>query len=91
MIDNGGPAHPVFVVSASADDEELNAMTRQLERLAPGVSVRDYFAARAPQMSKFWWDENKAQFESLDEGEIAWRWHYADAMLAQRAKKKGEG
>ena len=39
------------------------------------ISLRDYFAAHAP-----------APFKGWGGGELEWRWHYADAMLAEREK-----
>jgi hypothetical protein len=49
-----------------------------------GVTLRDYFAAKAPEPPAQWWDNSP--FVDEIEGIICWRWYYADAMLAEREK-----
>jgi len=70
--DNGGPAFP-FVLEASGANQYYE----------PGMSLRDYFAAKAMQslLSAFLGDQIKenANIEST-------AYQIADAMLAERAK-----
>lgn len=48
-----------------------------------GMTLRDYFAAHAPVPANMSWN-NRANL--LGE-EVEYRYKYADAMLAERAKK----
>ena len=54
----------------------------------PGMSLRDYYAAHAPDMPDQWWLDTKAQYGgrvgAYAEAIAAWRYFYADAMLAAR-------
>lgn len=53
----------------------------------PGMTLRDYFAAKAPPPPKWWMDGYAAGAQDLDTvaGVIAqWAFCYADAMLAAR-------
>ena len=46
-----------------------------------GMSLRDYFAAHAPEPPERWRGGERGVQDVID-----WCWHYADAMLAERAK-----
>lgn len=46
-----------------------------------GMSLRDYFAAHAPEPPQAWRGGDRAVSDC-----IAWRYYYADAMLRERAK-----
>jgi hypothetical protein len=52
----------------------------------PGMTLRDYFAAHAPEMPS-WWVRNYPTTDNSMEIFVAWRWFYADAMLAERERK----
>lgn len=60
----------------------------------PGMTLRDWFAGQAPEMPEQWWLDTKAQYGgkvgSYAEAIAAWRYFYADAMLAARAKRGAE-
>lgn len=45
-----------------------------------GMTLRDYFAAHAPEPHKNW-HGGERNFSDL----IEWRWHYADTMIKARA------
>jgi len=62
--DTGGPAFPVPL--DAFDDRE-------------GMTLRDYFAAHAPNPPETWKAE-KDEAANI----IEWRWAYADAMLKAR-------
>jgi hypothetical protein len=51
----------------------------------PGIALRDYFAAHAPEMPG-WWVRDYPTTDNSMEIFVAWRWFYADAMLAEREK-----
>ena len=68
------------------------------ERAQSVMSLRDWFAGQAPVRPPGWGRTDGVDlggggvgFPSLEGNaaaalEIKWRWHYADAMLAERAK-----
>ena len=71
---------PAFPVVGSARDNQFN-----------GMSLRDYFAAKAPAYSEEWFQgycKNKG-FRGEPLARAAWNYAYADAMLAERAKTEG--
>jgi hypothetical protein len=49
-------------------------------------ALRDYFAGHAPEMPA-WWVRNYPITDDSMEIFVAWRWYYADAMLAERERK----
>jgi hypothetical protein len=52
-----------------------------------GMTLRDYFAANAPEMPKWFYETSFCS--SIDEklSRLAqWRWAYADAMIAGRGE-----
>ena len=63
MIEDGGTAFPVTTST----------------RYTKGMSLRDYFAAHAPNPPKGW-NGGEKEVEDI----IEWRWYYADAMLKAR-------
>jgi len=65
VINTGGPAFPLHPVCMKGQE---------------GMTLRDYFAAHAPEPYKNWRDGER-NFSDI----IEWRWHYADAMLKKRA------
>lgn len=70
--DNGGPAFPAFEVRTH-DTGDL------VENASQGMTLRDYFAAHAPEAPKEWRGGDRRLSDVL-----AWRWWYADAMLKAR-------
>lgn len=80
-INDGGPAFPglIMVDVPSA----LSNETRQVQALSPGMTLRDYFAAKAMQahLSNPKTTENPA-FDR--EGLVIEAYAIADAMLKQR-------
>ena len=87
-LNTGGPAFPC---------DELDQGGPQVYQQFHGMTLRDYFAAHAPEMPK--WFRHEAD-EPIPEGEnrqawirrnqaakfFEWRGFYADAMIAERAK-----
>lgn len=68
-IDTGGPAFPtnrVNMIGEVVPDEE-------------GMTLRDYFAAHAPEPPKIWHGGERNISDVIE-----WRWYYADAMLKAR-------
>jgi hypothetical protein len=104
---DGGPAFPVPSVSWQQNGQTCTAFGTE------GMTLRDYFAAHAPQMPSWfemrrqtWYTrevvpasqlgpgyvkhENVEHLETDEELWFRWRLYYADAMLAERAKTKGD-
>lgn len=78
--DDGGPAFPLPIPSVPAGHYAVYES-------APGMSLRDYFAAAAlPAMLEQARESDYAGFEEACE----WAYCAADLMLAERAKKGGE-
>ena len=73
----GGPAFPVSDVMALEP-----RTTAEMISLAHGMTLRDYFAAKAMQGMMAY-----GQCNSMEAGPIAaFAYEYADAMLLERAK-----
>lgn len=52
-----------------------------------GMSLRDYFAAHAPEPPVGWRDPGiHRRFRLGIDDIVEWRWVYADRMIAQRMK-----
>ena len=66
---DGGPAFPT-----SAENSPMGG--------ARGMSLREYFAAHAPD-PPFWWRHDMEHEDQF----YRWRWHYADAMLEERRQR----
>ena len=78
-INNGGPAFPLPAVSHQG---HVVALT---EGPALGMTLRDYFAAKAPQPPA---DFLRLEIEYSDTAAwyARWSWSYADAMLRARGE-----
>lgn len=76
-IDNGGPAFPLHPDLA----ERLGCINSTSDA---GISVRDYFAAKAMQASLGMNDVNQFSFAQ----HAHYAYSVADAMLAEREKSK---
>lgn len=66
MANDGGAAFPV---------------NSQGSVIAPGMSLRDYLAAHAPDSERDNFDNNNPN------DKVGWRWRYANAMLRAREEK----
>ena len=77
---NGGPAFPV--------GEVTNANGETVQYPSEGMSLRDYFAAHAPNEPDDWIETLAARATYVEEQtSIAlWRFEYADAMLKARGE-----
>ena len=72
-IETGGPAFPTYSVISSCDEG--------------GMTLRDYFAAKAPMPTNEWWTDSYSQpgdVPSQADVMARWAFAYADAMLAAR-------
>ena len=88
-IEDGGPAFPVEV-SAGADGYLVGRQTGSQSGYATGISIRDYFAAKAMQIM---WDAYHEGYCGLTNHDTPSNdviaegaYQLADAMLAERAK-----
>ena len=93
MNNDGGPAFP-------QNDAAVNRANNEA-----GMSLRDWFAGRAPAPSESWLslqhsidrqrnphnDDYKPPLRSDLELDAEWRYRWADAMLARRAKGVDRG
>jgi len=70
-VDDGGPAFPNVCMN---DPCHPSSET--------GMSLRDWFASRAPEPPPTWWGGGAKDCA----GYALWNFQYADAMLAERAK-----
>ncbi|WP_431290427.1 hypothetical protein [Burkholderia cepacia] len=81
-IKDGGPAFPI------ADPFALNPRDKaDMERLASGMTLRDYFAAKAmaAHISRFQAEENSIDFPR-DDTIAQWAYEHADAMIRARGE-----
>lgn len=84
-IDDGGPAFPVEV-SADSEGWLVGRQTGNQSGFATGISIRDYFAAKAMSGWMATYPEDQS-FESIDCTEVAvLSYRIADAMLKVRAE-----
>lgn len=85
-VGDGGPAFPV----AEFDGQTFLVKTRdELKRLLSGMTLRDYFAAHAPEPPQWWIDGYKSALNDLNKygQHIAqWNFVYADEMVKEREK-----
>ena len=65
MKDTGGPAFPAHHFDLAENEH--------------GMTLRDYFAAHAPEPPALWHGGDRGLHDIIE-----WRWWYADAMLAAR-------
>ena len=78
---DGGPVHPVRIPTGGVHAVDEPAPSE----LHTGISLRDYFAAHADERA---WLQH--HYESDGISSVAWRYRYADAMLAEREKPHNE-
>lgn len=81
-MNTGGPAFPHTYF-----DQQL-----QTNRTLPGMTIRDYFAAKAMQAHMRMAIDGLSKLPGVDTKEVnetiaAWSYQMADAMLSQRGKK----
>lgn len=76
----GGPAFPCDAIFGRDDDG------RPSEINSAGMTMRDYFAAKAPDYTEQWLDDyvRYRGFGGYAEARAAWNYEYADAMLDAR-------
>ena len=76
--ETGGDAFP------NKTESNLYAGTFYYER---GMTLRDYFAAHAPECPKWFYEITRSGNEIADQRCVAlWRYSYADAMIKERSK-----
>lgn len=81
---DGGPAFPKLAAQLPNDHIDWGS---------DGMSLRDYFAAHAPEMPTGWVG-TAPTYERLSrpDGQLValmeWHWYYADAMLVAREKEQ---
>lgn len=84
---DGGPAYPGWMPTGGITEHAIPD-SRQVEEIPngvhfPGMSLRDYFAAKATEKDiAYWWEET-----ALPITRVAARYAHADAMLAEREKE----
>lgn len=71
--DTGGQAFPCF--------ERGSAGAGPLDLTDPGMTLRDYFAAHAPEPPDRWHGGDREVDDIIE-----WRWYYADRMMKARSK-----
>ncbi len=74
-IDDGGPAFPTY----TPETESRCGYYRD------GMSLRDYFAARAPSVPQ-WFAVTRGNYTRFIDLPAEWAYAWADAMIAERAK-----
>jgi hypothetical protein len=89
---DGGPAFPVEQHDLKhgphyGSPYDTGPLGVEAKTLHPGMTLRDYFAAHAPEMPS-WFSANRQDID-IAERWFIWPWHYADQMLAER-EKNGE-
>lgn len=76
MKPDGGPAFPRISGVKLADRERWES--------DGGMTLRDYFAARAPAPTEQWIEDSLGDGKDLLEATAAWSYRYADEMLKVR-------
>jgi hypothetical protein len=80
QFDDGGPAFPVKGYAADASGAFCGEVVN-----AEGLSLRDYFAAHAPEVpGGFMRNVVSESFEDDIAWRVRWAFTYADAMLKAR-------
>ena len=101
LEETGGPAFPIPVAGCT-DGGVYNTMEQSGGQLG-GMTLRDWFATHAPEPPEWWLqtqrqhdhnrnphnEDHKPPIRSDAEIDAAWRWTWADAMLAER--ERGDG
>lgn len=77
--DTGGPA---FACAAVGRD---TANKNDMLVVQTGMTLRDYFAAHAPEVPS-WYQSGRIGTNWEEDRYFEWRRYYADMMLAERAK-----
>jgi len=54
----------------------------------PGMTLRDWFAGHAPEMTEQWFKDSAGDGQHWLEAQAAWSYAYADAMIAERDRVK---
>jgi hypothetical protein len=84
---DGGPAFPIPIAGCS-DGSVYNAMEQSSGKLG-GMTLRDYFAAKAMQGQIVAGADEEMRGHPQWRGEFAREaYRFADAMLAERAKER---
>jgi hypothetical protein len=82
---DGGPIFPINEVSAPFfDGENLYVAGGMKPQDNRGISLRDYFAAHAPEMPDWFVEIHPTRDTFVMQ--FQWRWHYADAMIVERER-----
>lgn len=78
----GGPAFP---------QNDLSAYNMGPEGIGDGtgMTLRDWFAAQAPEMTEQWFQDTLADGGHWLEARASWSYAYADAMLEAREEANG--
>lgn len=85
MKDDGGPAYPVETSRKSvANGVEYGHQTGNTTWQFPGMTLRDYFAAKAMLMERHPYDQSNGAYADFA-GKC---YDLADAMLAERERAK---
>ena len=83
---DGGPAFPGGALKGNDDEDDRYPSQ-------PGLSLRDWFAGQAIPRPRDYQIAARARHPSMEAfilwAEATWRYAYADAMLAERAKGGG--
>lgn len=85
MINQGGPAYPSSIDNYSEKQTtgfNGEAIEPKTFSAYPGMSLRDYFAAKAMQG----WSANPIPQDSSIQEVAEWAYRQADAMLAARSQ-----
>jgi hypothetical protein len=78
--DDGGPAFATTTrVINGVHNNSTGRLDGQIVATTGGMSLRDYFAAHAPEPPERWHGGDRGVQDIID-----WRWYYADAMLKAR-------
>ena len=76
--ENGGPAFPI----AEVDHQTFSPKTlADVRRLLSGMTLRDYFAAKALPVASTFYDTSDEVIEEA----AAWSYRMADAMIRARS------
>lgn len=75
--DDGGPAFPLPDKEPNGNGDVIPQWTQ------PGMTLRDYFAAHAPELPI----PPQIDLKAYAAAKAKWCYWYADAMLAERSKR----
>lgn len=77
-IDDGGFVFPQAASEWHEDVADYVALSKG------GMTLRDYFAVHAREMTEQWYADYRTEGKTWFEADSAWRYAHADAMLAAR-------